>query len=221
LLTLGWPIPVVIALAILAAAAWGFLNALIVVYGKLNPIIVTLATNFIGGAIMFLIYQTIQAPLKSPLTDYGHSYFLGLPSIWWPMVLLILLVGFLLPRTRYGRHTIAVGGSRYAAQARGISLKKTRFAVFTISGAIVGIAGVLFAASGGPFSPNDGATFQFAGHRRRDTRGRIACRRARQHLADPSECRLPVDRSHGLGVLRLLVELAGDFPGCHLDQRRR
>ena len=38
------------------------------------------------------------------------------------MVILILVVGFLLPRTRYGRRVIAVGGNRFAAQARGISL---------------------------------------------------------------------------------------------------
>ena len=36
----------------------------IIVYGKLNPIIVTLATNFIGGAALFLVFQTIQVPLE-------------------------------------------------------------------------------------------------------------------------------------------------------------
>jgi ribose transport system permease protein len=162
LLQLDLPIPVVVVIAILSGAAWGFLNALIIVHGRLNPIIVTLATGFIGGAVMFLIYQTIQVPLKSPLNEFGRSYFLGLPNIWWPMLILVLVVGYVLPRTRYGRHTIAVGGSRFAAQARGISLKKTRFGVFTVSGAIIGLAGVLFAASNGPFSPNAGATFQLA-----------------------------------------------------------
>ena len=63
---------------------------------------------------------------------------------------------FSLPRTRYGRHAIAVGGSRFAAQARGISLRKTRFAIFIAAGAVVGIAGVLFAASNGPFNPSGG-----------------------------------------------------------------
>ena len=136
------------------------MNALIIVYGKLNPIIVTLGTSFIGIAVMFLIYQTIQVPIKSGLADFGKGYFLGLPNIWWPMLILVLVVGYFVPRTRYGRHIIAVGGNRFAARARGISLQKTRFAVFTISGAIVGMAGVLFAASNGPLSPNSGATFQ-------------------------------------------------------------
>jgi len=160
LVELGAPVPIVVVAGILAGAAWGFMNALIIVYGKLNPIIVTLGTSFIGIAVMFLIYQTIQVPIKSGLADFGKGYFLGLPNIWWPMVILVLLVGFFVPRTRYGRHIIAVGGNRFAAKARGISLRNTRFGVFTTAGAIVGMAGVLFAASNGPLSPDSGATFQ-------------------------------------------------------------
>jgi ribose transport system permease protein len=159
LLDMGMPIPVAVVAGILAGAAWGFMNALIIVFGKLNPIIVTLGTNFIGGAVMFLIYQTIQVPIASDLATFGKTYFLGLPNIWWPMVILVLVTGYFVPRTRAGRHIIAVGGSRFAAQARGISLKKTRFAIFTFAGAIVGMASVLFAASNGPFSPNAGTTF--------------------------------------------------------------
>jgi ribose transport system permease protein len=160
LLGLNIPVPLAVLAGIATGAIWGCLNAAVVVLARLNPIIVTLATNFIGGAGMFLVYQNAQVPLKSPVADFGKTYFLGLPNIWWPMVLLVLVVGYFLPRTRYGRHMIAVGGNRFAAQARGISLRKTRFAVFTISGAIVGGAGVLFAASNGPFAPTAGATFQ-------------------------------------------------------------
>jgi ribose transport system permease protein len=160
LLETGMPVPVAVAAGLLVGAAWGLCNAAIIVFGKLNPIIVTLGTNFIGVAVMFLIYQNAQAPLRSEFSAFGRGYFLGLPNIWWPMTILVLVVGYLLPRTRYGRHVIAVGGNRFAAQARGISLRKTRFGVFTVSGAIVGLAGILFAASNGPFAPSAGATFQ-------------------------------------------------------------
>jgi len=154
------PLPVVILAGILVGAAWGLLNALIIVFGKLNPIIVTLGTNFIGQAVMFLVFQTAQAPINSDLVAFGRGYFLGLPNIWWPMAILVLLVGYFLPRTRYGLRAIAVGGNRLAAQARGISLKKTRFIVFSASGAVVGLAAILFASSNGPFSPTAGSTFQ-------------------------------------------------------------
>jgi ribose transport system permease protein len=160
LLEIGVRVPIAVLGAILVGAAWGLGNAIVIVVGKLNPIIVTLATNFIGTAVMLLVYQNAQAPIASPLVAFGRANFLGLPNVWWPMVALVLLVGYFLPRTRYGRHTIAVGGNRFAAQARGISLKKTRYAVFTVSGAIVGMAGVLFAASSGPFAPTAGTVYQ-------------------------------------------------------------
>ena len=154
------PLPIVLGAALAIGAAWGFVNALIIVFGKLNPIIVTLGTNFIGVAVMFLIFQNSQTPLSAGLSDFGRGYFLGLPNIWWPMLIMVLLVGFFVPRTRYGRRMIAVGGNRFAAQSRGISLRKTRFLVFPIAGVIVGVAGILFAASNGPYAPGDGATFQ-------------------------------------------------------------
>ena len=64
--------------------------------------------------------------------------------------------------TRYGRRAIAVGGNRLAAQARGISLKKTRFAIFMAAGAFVGFAGVLFASAAGPFKPSSANHLQLS-----------------------------------------------------------
>ena len=160
LMAAGVPAAGAIAAALFVGAAWGLLNAAIIVFAKINPIIVTLATNFIGLAVLFLLFQIDQAPIKSSFRAFGRGYFLGLPNIWWVMVAIVLIVGFFLPRTRYGRHAIAVGGSRFAAQTRGISLRKTRFAIFIASGVLTGIAGVLFAASSGPFSPDGGTTLQ-------------------------------------------------------------
>ncbi len=221
LLELGVPVPLVVVAGILVGAAWGFCNAAIIVFGKLNPIIVTLGTNFIGVAVMFLIYQNAQAPLKSGFSDFGRNYFLGLPNIWWPMAILVLLVGYFLPRTRYGRHAIAVGGNRFAAQTRGISLRKTRFAIFTASGAIVGLGGILFAASNGPFAPSAGSTFQLPVIAAVILAGVSLAGGPRQHLADPAQRRLSVHGADFAGVLRLFLELAGGIPGPHPDSRRR
>jgi ribose transport system permease protein len=159
LLALGVPTVLVVVVAVALGAAWGCLNALVIVFGKLNPIIVTLATNFIGVAALFLVFQSAQAPINSALRAFGRGYFLGLPDIWWPMVFLVLVVGWLLPRTRYGRRTIAVGGNRVAAQARGVSLRRTRFGVFTAAGACAGMAGLLFAGANAAFSPTAGSDF--------------------------------------------------------------
>lgn len=156
----GMPLPVVIAGAILAGMVWGAINATIIVFAKLNPVIVTLATNFIGLAALFLVFQLAEVPLGSAIYQFGRAQLLGLPAIFWPMLALVLLVGFLVPRTRYGRRMIAVGGNRAAAKARGISLTATRFATFIAAGGFVGFAAVLFAATAGPFNPSSANNIQ-------------------------------------------------------------
>lgn len=156
----GLPLPLVIVGAIITGMVWGAFNAAIIVLAKLNPVIVTLATNFIGLAALFLVFQLAEVPLNSPIYQFGRANFLGLPAIFWPMLALVLVVGFLLPRTRYGRRATAVGGNRAAAKARGISLRATRFAVFVAAGGFVGFAAVLFAATAGPFNPGSGNAMQ-------------------------------------------------------------
>ena len=156
----GMPLPVVIVGAILAGMAWGAANAAIIVFAKLNPVIVTLATNFIGLAALYLVFQLAEVPLGSEIYQFGRAQLFGLPAIFWPMLLLVLVVGFLVPRTRYGRRMIAVGGNRAAAKARGISLATTRFATFIAAGGFVGFAAVLFAATSGPFNPSSASPLQ-------------------------------------------------------------
>ena len=156
----GMPLWIVIIGAILTGMVWGAFNAAIIVFAKLNPVIVTLATNFIGLAALYLVFQLAQVPNGSEIYQMGRASFLGLPVIWWPMLVLILIVGFLMRYTRYGRRITAVGGNRFAAQARGISLKKTRFATFMAAGGFVGFAAVLFASAAGPFNPSSASTLQ-------------------------------------------------------------
>jgi ribose transport system permease protein len=154
------PLVLVIAGAVIAGMTWGVLNATIIVLAKLNPVIVTLATNFIGLAALYLVFQLAQVPNNSAIYYFGRSSVFGLPAIWWPMLLLVIVVGLLMRSTRYGRRATAVGGNRFAAQARGISLQRTRFATFVAAGGFVGFASVLFASASGPFNPSSGNTLQ-------------------------------------------------------------
>jgi ribose transport system permease protein len=156
----GLPLALVVVGAVIAGMIWGAFNASIIVLAKLNPVIVTLATNFIGLAALYLIFQLAQVPNGSEIYQLGRASFLGLPAIWWPMVVIVIIVGYLMRATRYGRRTTAVGGNRVAAQARGISLKKTRFATFMAAGGFVGFAAVLFASAAGPFNPSSANTLQ-------------------------------------------------------------
>lgn len=151
----------VVLAALLTGMAWEALNAAIIVFGKLNPVIVTLGTNFAGGAFLNIYIGNAQTPLSSGLSKWGRTYFLGLPHVFWPMLALIAVAGYLLPRTRLGRRTIAVGGNPEAARTRGISLRKTRFGVFMLAGALAGFAAVLFTAANQSFVSTDGQPYLF------------------------------------------------------------
>jgi ribose transport system permease protein len=141
--------------------AWGCLNAAIIVFGKLNPIIVTLGTNFAGAAILGIYVQNAVVPVHSGLSTWGKEYSLGLPNVFWVMAAIVAVTGYLLPRTRVGRRALAVGGNPQAAKMRGISLRKTRFGIFMTAGLLGGVAAILFTASQSTFISADGTTYLF------------------------------------------------------------
>jgi ribose transport system permease protein len=160
LLDHGMPTAVAVAGGVVAGAAWGALNSAVIIWGRLNPIIVTLATGSGGLAFMTIFFQSAQIPAGSGLRHFGKSRFLGLPDIFWPMLALILLAGCAIMYTRWGRRLIATGGNPAAAKARGVSLRRVRFATFVGAGAITGLAGVLFASVNPTFGPASGQNFQ-------------------------------------------------------------
>lgn len=161
LLSHGVVAPLAILAAVATGAAWGSFNAFLIVFGRLNPIIVTLGTNFAGIALLNIYVQSAQTPLTSGLARWGGGYFLSLPNVFWPMLMIVAVAGYLLPRTRIGRKTIAVGGNAQAAKVRGISLRKVRFGVFVLSGSLGGVAAILFVSSTASFVSTDGAPYLF------------------------------------------------------------
>jgi ribose transport system permease protein len=156
----GWPTGVAVLAGIAAGALVGVINATVVVVGRLNPIIVTLATNFGGLAFLHLMFLSAETPINSGLRRFGLGRWLGLPNVFWLMIAMIGLAGLAIAFTRWGRHLRAVGGNSQAAKARGLSLRRTRFFTFVAAGAIAGVAGVCFAAVNPQFGPNGGANYQ-------------------------------------------------------------
>jgi|GEM_PF-947989 len=164
LLAHRWNIFLVVVAALVAGGTWGLITGCIIVFGKVTPIIVTLATNLMGVAILEIaIKSEATMPVKSGLAQWGQGISGGLPNVFWVMAALVATSGFLLPRTRLGQHVIAVGGNPVAAKLRGVSLARTRFGVFIVSGVVVGLGGLLLAASVHSFVPADGSTYLLPG----------------------------------------------------------
>jgi ribose transport system permease protein len=75
--------------------------------------------------------------------DLGLKQLLGLPVPVWIAAVIALLAGAVLAKTSFGRYTYAVGSNSEAARRSGIKVTRHVIVLFTIMGALAGLAGVL------------------------------------------------------------------------------
>ena len=158
------------AISILATigigALCGFVNSLIIVFGRVPPMIATLA----GLATFKGIAQLVSDGRAQGYTGADPLYlflargsFIGVPTLVWVLVLVAALLHITLTHTRMGRNIYAVGGNDTAARLSGININRTIMSVFVLSGMIAAIAGTLITArtgSGQPVSGSEGLELQ-------------------------------------------------------------
>ncbi|MEV6137964.1 ABC transporter permease [Nocardia sp. NPDC051990] len=153
-------------LGILAAIGVGLvlgaINGVIIVYGRVNPVIATLATlaAFKGVAQLISGGKAQGFVLGNDVFIFiARGKMLGLPV---PVVILAMVaIGMhvLLKYTDIGRNIYAIGGNDTAARLSGININKYLIAVFVLAGAVAAIAGIILTArtgSGQPVSGSEG-----------------------------------------------------------------
>ncbi len=122
----------------------GVINGLIVVYGRIQPIIVTLATASIYVGIALLLRPTPGGSVNFDLADAMTLDVLGIPTA---LVILAVIIGaFWLPlrRSGLGLSICALGSSETAAYQSGIPINTVRIAAFALGGFFAGLAGMYF-----------------------------------------------------------------------------
>ena len=157
---LGLPEAVGFLAAILVGAIVGMFNGLVICKTDIPPFIVTLASMNIAKGIA-LVY-TQGAPIRC-MTDAfkfpGAGYVGPVPTPGILMLIVFVIAALMINRTQLGRHIYAVGGNAQAAKFSGINVSKVKFIVYTYTGIMAGIAGVVVASrlySGQP-TAGDGA----------------------------------------------------------------
>jgi ribose transport system permease protein len=129
-----------------AAAVCGFVNGVLITRLKVVPFIVTLGTMLIvrGAAKGLAEERRIEAPftwLNGLLRSQAGGAILP-PGIW-AVIALALVVGGILRYTRFGRHLFAIGSNERMARLCGVAITRTKILVYTMSAALVGMAGLL------------------------------------------------------------------------------
>jgi ribose transport system permease protein len=156
-LTMGYQpqgVLVSVMVALLFGIAIGILNGLLVTKGKVVPFIATLGTMVFVHGIM--LTYTLQQPISGK--DIGFTFWGGgsIGPIPTPFIITLAIAGVLyiiLKYTQFGRNIYAVGGNEESAFLAGISVQKTRFLTFVMSGFLTALAGVLLASRLNSSSP--------------------------------------------------------------------
>lgn len=151
-----------IGAALVAGALCGLVNGLIIVYGRVNAVVATLATLAAFKGLAQIISGgrsqgfTGTDPVFSAL---GRGTFLGIPILIYIFALVAFAAFVVLKYTVIGRNIYAIGGNPTAARLSGINVNRYIVGVYVTVGLVAGLAGVLLTArtgSGQPVSGSEG-----------------------------------------------------------------
>lgn len=150
-----------IAAAIGIGIVCGLVNGIIIVYGRVNPVIATLATLAAFKGIAQLVSDGRAQGYTGGdrlFTFLARGSVLGVNTLIWVFLLVALAIHLLLKFTDIGRNIYAIGGNDVAARLAGIDLNRYLLAVFALAGAVAGLAGVLLTARTGSGQPVSGSS---------------------------------------------------------------
>jgi rhamnose transport system permease protein len=144
----------------------GLLNGALVILFRLPAIIVTLGTLNLYRGLTFIISDAKQIDrqyVPSTLKAMSQtSPIFGIPWIIFIMFGVAALTYWFVMHTKTGRQIFALGSNPVAAPLRGINVTQVTLVVFAISGALAGLAGIMYASRWGFVNPsNTGAGFEF------------------------------------------------------------
>lgn len=140
------PLPAM-AIAFAAGACVGLINGTLVTKLGTNAMVTTLGTWWacqgvaygLTGGISFHRYPEWFQSL-------GQAKVLGVETPVWYMAVFVIIVSFVMAKTKFGYHVYATGGDRRAAELNGIRTDRLTIIVFMISALAAAFCGIMYAA---------------------------------------------------------------------------
>ena len=130
-----------VVLVLAAGAAAGFLNGAIIVWGRLQPIITTLATGAVFYGIALFIRPGPGGDVQSDIADFATGRLFGTIPMSLVLLLLVVLVVWLPYRhSVLGRAAFAVGSNEQAAYMSGVPVQRAKLLAYTLGGTQIGRA---------------------------------------------------------------------------------
>ncbi len=152
----GQPLPLCAAAMLGCGALCGACNAAAVVWLRVLPFIVTLATLYLGRGLALSITETRAMNLPDTWLALGR------PAVAISIaVVVVLLAEVTLRRTVYGRHLYAVGAGKRIAEYAGLPSRRLTFSVYLVCGVCAALAALLTLGQLGAVSPTFGENREF------------------------------------------------------------
>lgn len=138
---------VAILLAIGGGMLLGWINGLLITYGKIPPFIATLGTMKIFRSVTQQLTKHFNPVVPAGYKQIASAKIGGqvlLPILYW--VVIVVIMQFLFSKTVFGKNVVAVGSNERAARYSGINHGKVKRWVYILSGMMCGIAAVIYIA---------------------------------------------------------------------------
>ena len=137
----------VYAVSIAVGLLCGLVIGLIVAKGKVIPIIATLGMQYIFRGLTYAISDTKWVSSDQMLASYknfAQGSFLGINNLFWIVIIVFIAMIVFLRWTSFGRQIYAAGSNPEAVKISGINLDRVKIIVYSINGAIAGLAGAMY-----------------------------------------------------------------------------
>jgi ribose transport system permease protein len=147
LLQAGFPVWAAILITLAIGVLIGGFHGFGIVHMGLPPFIITLATltSLRGIGLLITNGSTINI-VNDPFTNFARADFLGIPSLFW-MVILVAVPSFVfLHLSRWGRYLFAVGSNAEAARLSGVNINRMIYLAYILSATFAAFVGVLLAS---------------------------------------------------------------------------
>ena len=144
----GIAVPLVFLVGLGVGLACGLVTGLVTAIGRVPSLVVTLAMLYIIRGFDTLVVgsgQVVANSLPQSFINIFHDTLIGIPVLAWVTVVAVAVAAYYLRNYRSGRDLYAIGSDPDAARLAGIPIGRRIFFAFLLSGAISGVAGVLWA----------------------------------------------------------------------------
>ncbi len=162
----GFPLPWAIVVTLALGALCGLINAGLIIYTGINPLVITLGTMYLFGGSALLLsgisgatgYEGIGG-FPAAFTDFANLTVFGLPVPLTFFMACVLLCWLLMHRTHSGRNIFLIGQSNRVAQYSAIPVNRTLCALYAMTGFASAIAAVLLVSYFGSARSDLGVSF--------------------------------------------------------------